>query len=112
MTREKPQEYSSGIFSKLQYEDLKKAHTESVVPVTRADFENKPKFDSVDSYVQHRSRQSTTPLSLQQANKYLSERTQDEKKQSMQRAFALIKRDEEVEKSNKDWWRNLKILEN
>jgi hypothetical protein len=112
LTREKPQEYSSGIFSKLQYEDLKKAHTESVVPVTRADFENKPKFDSVDSYVQHRSRQSTTPLSLQQANKYLSERTQDEKKQSMQRAFALIKRDEEVEKSNQDWWRNLKILEN
>ena len=112
LTREKPQEYSSSIFSKLQYEDLKKAHTESVVPVTRADFDNKPKFASIDSYIQHREQQSTTPLSLQQANKYLSERTTNDNKQSMQRAFALIKRDQAVEKSNNDWWQNFKTLKN
>ena len=112
LTREKPQEYSSSIFSKLQYEDLKKAHTESVVPVTRADFENKPKFNSVNSYMQHREKQNTAPLSLQQAKQYLSERTDNDKKQSMQRAFALIKRDEAVEKCNNEWWKNLKILKN
>jgi hypothetical protein len=34
LTRERPQEYSSGIFGNLRYEDLKKAHTETVIPVT------------------------------------------------------------------------------
>ena len=112
LTREKPDEYSSSIFSKLQYEDLKKAHTESVVPVTKADFDNVPKFNNVDSYIQHRSNQTTTPLSLQQANKYLSERTNDNNKQSMQRAYTLIKRDQAVEKSNEEWWKNFKTLKN
>ena len=42
-------EYSSDIFSKLQYEDLKKAHTETVVPVTREDFENKERFNTFNS---------------------------------------------------------------
>ena len=37
LSRERPTEYSSDIFSKLGYEDLKKAHTETVVPVTRED---------------------------------------------------------------------------
>ena len=41
--REAPREYSSGLFSSLQYEDLKKAHTESVIPVTAEDFVNRKK---------------------------------------------------------------------
>ena len=41
LTREKPTYYSSDIFSKLNYDDLKKAHTETVVPVTNEDFENR-----------------------------------------------------------------------
>ena len=32
---EKPEYYSSRMFSKLQYDDLKRAHTETVVPVTK-----------------------------------------------------------------------------
>ena len=34
-------DYSSDIFSKLRYEDLKKAHTETVVPVSNKNFKNK-----------------------------------------------------------------------
>ena len=49
LNREGLEEYSSGIFSKLNYEDLKKAHTQTVVPVTRSDFLNKQQFDSLDS---------------------------------------------------------------
>jgi hypothetical protein len=46
--REAPQEYSSGLFSSLQYEDLKKAHTESVIPVTEDDYHNVKKFRNVN----------------------------------------------------------------
>ena len=35
-----PKEHSSGLFSSLQYEDLKKAHTETVIPVTHEDYVN------------------------------------------------------------------------
>ena len=38
------------IFSNLLYEDLKKAHTETVVPVTMEDYLVKPKFESVELY--------------------------------------------------------------
>ena len=112
LSRNKPKQYSSDIFSKLPYEDLKKAHTETVVPVTREDFDNIPKFSSVDSFIQHREKQATDPLSLQQSKKYLHERTQNENKESMLRAYSLIKMDEAVEKSNQEWWKNFKILKN
>ena len=100
------------IFSKLQYEDLKKAHTETVVPVTMEDFRNKEKFNSVDSYIQRREMQDTNPLSLQQANNYLKNRENIENKRSMQRAYSLMRRDEEVSKMNELWWKNFKLLKN
>ncbi len=34
LDREKPAEYTAELFSKLPYEDLKKAHTEKVVTVS------------------------------------------------------------------------------
>ena len=110
LSRERPKEYSSDIFSKLGYEDLKKAHTETVVPVTREDFEKKKQFANVDQFVQYRNGQDTNPLSLQQSRKYLQQRGADDTKLSMQRAFSLIKRDIEVEKSNEQWWSNLRTL--
>ena len=44
LVREKVSNYSSGLFSKLPYEDFKKAHTETVIPVTHQDFLNKEKI--------------------------------------------------------------------
>ena len=41
-----PAEHSSGLFSSLQYEDLKKAHTETVIPVTHDDYVNSKKFNN------------------------------------------------------------------
>jgi len=112
LTREKPSTYSSSIFSKLQYEDLKKAHTESVVPVTSEDFDRKAKFSDVDSFIRHRDVQDTTPLSLEQSRQYLSERENKNTQSSMQRAFSMVKRDIEVEKCNEKWWSNLRLLGN
>ena len=43
-----PKEHSSGLFSSLQYEDLKKAHTETVIPVTHEDYANSKKFNNVN----------------------------------------------------------------
>jgi len=102
--------YSSAIFSKMPYEDFKKAHTETVVPVTNADFLEKKQFANVDMYKQHRQQQNTTPLSLQQSKQYLAEKSQCELEVDSRRAFKIIKKDEEVERCNDQWWSNLRRL--
>ena len=112
LARKKPQEYSSNIFSNLQYEDLKKAHTETVVPVTIEDYEAKPKFDSVDKYVRYREQQRPSMVSLEQSKQMMKDRNIKNDKINTERAFRLIKRDEEISKSNKKWWAHLKQLEN
>ena len=74
LDRDRPNEYSSDIFSKLKYEDLKKAHTETVVPVTREDYERMPKYKNYKDMMNVRKNQDTTPVSLQQANSYLNKK--------------------------------------
>lgn len=112
LARQKPQEYSSDIFSNLQYEDLKKAHTETVVPVTIEDYEAKPKFDSVEKYVRYREQHTPSMVSLEQSKQMMKDRNIKNDKINTERAFRLIKRDEEISKSNKKWWAHLKQLEN
>ena len=110
LVREKVSNYSSGLFSKLPYEDFKKAHTETVIPVTHQDFLNKEKFNSLEMYKKHRDSQDVVPPSLQQSQQYLAEREKNEGQIHSRRAFKILKRDEELEKSNEKWWSNLQRL--
>lgn len=110
INRDIPEEYSSEIFSKLSYEDLKKAHTQNVIPVTKEDFENQRKFKSVDEYRRHRSSQEIAPKSLQQSKQYLKKREEQEKQDDTRRIFSIIKRDEEIADGNKKWWGHLQRL--
>ena len=112
LTREKPLEYGSDIFSNLQYEDLKKAHTETVVPVTMEDYLVKPKFESVESYMRYREQHRPDMVSLEQSRQMMKQRNMKNDKVNTERAFRLIKRDEEIAQSNKKWWANLKQLDN
>jgi hypothetical protein len=110
LVREKVTNYSSGLFSKLGYEDFRKAHTETVVPVTREDYENKEKFSSIEMFKRHRDSQNVAPPSLQQSRQYLAERDKNDNQVQTRRAYQILKRDEEIEKSNKKWWSNLQRL--
>ena len=115
LARERPQYYSSGMFSKLKYEDLKRAHTETVVPVTEEDYINKQKFNSVDSYRRHRANEftsATAPDSLKQAEEYLNKKKGANEEYDSRRAFKIFKRDEEIEKKNNEWWSELHLLKN
>jgi hypothetical protein len=112
LNRDGPTEYSSEIFSKLQYEDLKKAHTETVVPVTMEDFENTKKFKTVDSYRRFRADQNTGPLSLHQSRDYLKQRSENSAEVDSRRIYSILKRDEEIAKKNERWWGHLKQLDN
>lgn len=108
-----PSCYSSDLFSSLPYEDLKKAHTETVIPVTMDDYYNKQKFNSVDEYKQARSIQdiSTPLLSEQQSMEYLKNRENLQGKEANERAYKMAKQYEEVERKNKEFWSRILHIE-
>ena len=110
LTREKPELYNSDIFSKLKYEDLKRAHTETVVPVTQEDFDSVKQFNSVDEYIRHRNTTNMNPLNKQEAQNYLNKRDEESNNKSMRRAYKLLKREEEMELAQEKWWKNFKRL--
>jgi hypothetical protein len=111
LDREKPEEYSSNIFSKLPFEDLKKAHTETVIPVFRKDFDNVRKFNDIEHYKNYRHKQDITPLSAKHSKEYLKNKENASQENDTQRIFNIIKRDEEVGEINKKWWGYLKRLQ-
>ena len=106
------EQYSLHIFSKLQYEDLKKAHTETVVPVTEEDFINKEKYRNIDELNRARENQDVSAMSLSDSRKILEDRKIKDDELAAITAFNLLKQQEEVEKSNKEWCMHLKQLNN
>ena len=112
LLRGQPASYGASIFSKLQYEDLKKAHTETVIPVTREDYINKPKFSNVDSYRSFRDGQNIDPPSLEQSKRFLAEKDKRSTEGDIHRVFDILKQDEEIQNRNKQWWGYLKQIEN
>ena len=108
LTNSKVENYSSNMFSSLQYEDLKKAHTETVVPVTNSDFNLQ--YKTIDEANEIRKRQNLTPLSQNQAIEYFNNNINNENIINSRRAFKLLKQEETIEKVNKQWWSSLKQL--
>ena len=97
LTRERPQEYSSGIFGNLRYEDLKKAHTETVIPVTEEDYYNTKRFNTINELQTFRDqsrRDSYKQTSkAEQEHIYNTTRMRQEEEDT-RRAFILAKQDE------------------
>lgn len=112
LSRDKPTYYSSSMFSNLQYEDLRKAHVETVVPVTHDDYLQRPKFKNVIELQQHPDYKDINPLSLSQANEYLKQRQSYQNKNDVQRAYKLAKQEETSRKANQEWMSGFKQLTN
>ena len=110
LTGNTPESYGSDLFSNLQYEDLRKAHTETVVPVTIEDYNNTKKFNNVNDYKDYRNSQSTTPLSEIQAREYLSNKNKLEDKETTERAYKLAKQLEESKKKQEQFWASMRHI--
>lgn len=106
--------YSSEMFGGLLYQDLKQAHTETVIPVSETDFDSVPKFKNVDDYQRHRDsdRDSLAPLSNKEANQMLSMKEKREEEEATKRAYYYAKQVEENEKKTNTFWSSLKQLTN
>jgi hypothetical protein len=114
LVRETPENYSSCMFNKLQFEDLRKAHAESVIPVTDEDFHNKKKYASVDELLQSRTRDNIK-------NREKGGKSDEDKIQilnttsddiNIHRAYKLLSQDERIRSNYYKFWSDLKQLEN
>lgn len=102
--------YSSDIFSKLQYDDVKKVHTESVVPVTEQDFTEKKRFDNVEQYIRHRKTSQGDIPELSYSKIQLNKNRNNSEMMNTKRAYNLLMEDNDMREKNKMWWKNLKLL--
>lgn len=105
-----PESYGSALFSNLGYEDLRKAHTETVVPVTQADMNARPNFKNEQDLRRHRDSQRSKPMTQEESITYLNERKEREGKNDVLRAFRLAKQDEETQKANEAWMSGFKRI--
>jgi hypothetical protein len=112
LSNDAPGTYDSGLFSGLGFQDLYKAHTETVIPVTEEDYEQKQKFGSVNEYMSYRNNQDTKPLSEQQAQQYLKQRNDKDEEKAIRRAYELAKQTELAKQKNQEFWSGLQLLKN
>jgi hypothetical protein len=94
----------------VAYQDLRKAHTETMIPVSDADFANRKTFGSVDEMRRHRTGQDTAPLSAAESRQQLNEQSAREDESATRRAYRLTKEVEEAEKRSQQYWKNLRML--
>ena len=104
LDRQIQENYGSEVFSKLQFEDLKKAHTETVIPVTIND------MPVIDNTIEYQKKEKIEPMDALEIQKYNERNKYKNSKQDMERAFSLIKNDIDIEESNKKWWGYLKQI--
>jgi hypothetical protein len=119
LTRERPEEHSSGLqgfgsgMSSLAYEDLKKAHTESVIPVTHEDYEAVRKYKNINELQMSRDVDRRTFNYSESASQAALARSQQlQAEDDMRRAFKLAQQDEIVRDLNKKWMAQFNAIEN
>jgi len=112
LTGDSPECFGSGLFSSLQYEDLRRAHVESVIPVTMDDYNNVKKFKNLNEYNNYRNSQDIVPLSELQSSEYLNNKNKYEEIQSTNRAYKLAQQLEESNKKQKEFWGSIRKIKN
>lgn len=108
LTNSRPEEYSSDLFSKFQYEDLKKAHIESVVPVSNEDIKQSYSLEELREI----RGKSIIPLSEKAAIEKIHYENEKNNIINTQQAFRLVKQQQSIEKQSNNWWGQLKQLHN
>ena len=100
--------YNSDIFSKLNYDDVKKAYSETHIQVSN-NIEKK-QFTSADELKIFRNNTIETPLDKERSTHLINEKNRNENNENMLQMFNLFKCDEKHKKEKNKWWTNFKKL--
>lgn len=108
ITREKLENYDSTIFSKLPYQDLKKACTETIIPVSSSSisFQNR----SVNEY--QRSRKISEKQYIDNSEEYMKNKIHSDKQDNLEQLYKLTQQYENEIKNQELWWSYMKQIKN
>ena len=95
----------------LSYQDLHKAHTETIIPVDESYLDTRKTFSTMDEMISYRGAQSYNIDDMQQQRILELERKEAEEDATM-RAYRLAKQSEEVKTKSNEFWRNMRLLGN
>lgn len=104
-----PERYTSNIFNKLQYEDLKIAHTESVIPVSVKN-DMRENYNNIDNLKNIRNSQNYNIMSEKESITYLNNEMDKDNELSTNTAYKLYLQQEKSKENNKLFWQKLKLL--
>jgi len=105
-----PDNYSSDVFSKLQFDDLKQAHNEPLIMVSEQDSRSND-FNTIDQLKAHRNTQDTNALSLEQSKNMLKNRDNDTSRETAERAFYLAQEAQEANDIHQKFKKHFNLLE-
>jgi len=101
--------YDSGMFSNLQYDDLRRAHQESVIAVSEEQNVRRS-FRDINELRTSRQAQSSAPLSEEESKRYLENKERATSATAAHRAYQLAREVERNKAKERDWWGHLKRL--
>lgn len=101
---------SGNNFSGDNYTDLRQAFTETLIPITQDDYNNIPKYGSLNEYKTHRDGVNIVPLSFEESERQLMRQKQGQEQESSAIAFKFIQESEKVKKQQQSFWADLKRL--
>mgnify|MGYP006087076137 FL=1 len=114
LVREIPGNYGSSMFDKLQFEDVRKAHCESVIPVTEEDFHNRKKYTNIDELNRERTQDmvQNNDRWLSSHESRLKESNSQDEDINIQRAYKLMNQDEMIRENHEKFWSDMKRIKN
>jgi len=92
----------------LAFEDLKKAHQESIIPITNQDINNIEQRSTSQLKIQ-RDEKITIPT-MEQSKQLLSDNNSKDNRNNAERAFRLLREDELIREKNNEALRSMRRL--
>ena len=103
------EDYSSSSSNSLQYEDVKKAYSETFIPVNEND-KRVGMFNSIDDIKRFRDSDTIKEMSQTESEQYLVNEKYSESKQINNKIYNLIKQDKQYQTEKQKWWNKFNKL--
>jgi hypothetical protein len=100
----------SGSLSGLGYTDLRQAHIETIIPVTRDDYEQMPKYKNVNEYKSQRDLADVSPISKTESERILLQNKNSLDQESAAMAYKYAKQAEKAKAQQRSFWSDIKQL--
>ena len=97
------EDYSSSTFNSLRYDDVKKAYSETFIPVNETD-KRIDMFNSIDELKRFRYNDASEQMTKEESEQYLADAKYSENKIINNKIYNLIKQDKHHQHEKQKWW--------